>query len=91
MPYGYDYEPVARRQLRRLSATDRRRVRARIKELADNPRGHQAKQLRGRQVRWTSRVGSLRVIYRIDDTARMISVEAIGNRDNIYELMRRRG
>ena len=36
------------------------------------------------------RVGDLRVIYLIDDQGETVQIEAVGNRDDIYERMRRR-
>jgi mRNA-degrading endonuclease RelE of RelBE toxin-antitoxin system len=90
MVYEHEYEPLARRQLRRLSARERERIRERVIQIAESPRGRRSKQLKGRPVRWSSQVGDMRIIYRIDDDARKIAIQAVGNRGNIYELMRRR-
>jgi len=62
-----------------------------VEQLKQQPRAYAAKQLQGRPIRWSSRVGDLRIIYRISDEDQALHIEVIGNRDNIYELMRRRG
>ncbi len=90
MAYHYEYSPRAERQLARLPQRERERVLRRVKQLSEDPTGRLAKQLKGRPVLWTSRIGSLRVVYEIDEVAELIYIEAIGNRDRIYELMRRR-
>ena len=91
MAYRYVYASRADRQLNRLPQRQRERVIARVHHLTEQPRGTRAKQLKGRPVLWTSRVGDLRIVYSIDDRAELILIEAVGNRDNIYDLMRRRG
>ncbi len=61
----------------------------RVQQLAKDPTGRGTKQLKGQSILWAARVGDLRVVYEIDDEAEVIYIEAIGNRDNIYEIVRR--
>ena len=90
MTYRTRFAKLATRQQRRLPSELAERVRRRLAELRDDPRGRGSKQLVGRPIRWSVRVGDLRIIYAINDPDEEIVIEAIGNRDNIYELMRRR-
>ena len=90
MPYRYEYTSAADRGLARLSSTNQERAIRRVRQLAEEPRGRHSKQLKGRPIRWSSPVGSLRIVYSIDDEAQTILIEAVGNRDVIYEIARRR-
>lgn len=89
MAFRLQYTSRAERQLDRLSHQDRGRVIRRVALLVEDPKGHRSKQLRGRPVRWSSRVGSLRIVYAVDDASQMLTIHGVGNRDSIYELMRR--
>ena len=89
MAYRFVYASRANRQLERFPQQQRERVLGRVHQLAEQPRGTQAKQLRGRPILWTSRVGDLRIVYTINDQAELILIEAVGNRDNIYDIVRR--
>ncbi|MCY4617870.1 MAG: type II toxin-antitoxin system RelE/ParE family toxin [Chloroflexi bacterium] len=66
------------------------RVRHRLTELREDPRGRGTKQLVGRPTRWRTRVGDLRIIYAITDPDEETVIEAVGNRDDIYKVLRRR-
>ena len=50
--------------------------------LAPRPRG--CKQLRGTVDLWRIRVGAYRIVYRVDDAARLIEIRAIGDRKDVY-------
>jgi len=88
--YRFEYSRRADRELGRLTKSYRQRVMRRVRELAQEPRRSGSKQLQGRPIRWASRVGDLRIVYAIIDREQRIYIESVGNRDNIYELMRRR-
>ena len=90
MAYRYEYSARATRQLAKLHPQERERVFARVRELAQEPRGHRSKRLKGQPIAWGSRLGNLRIIYSIEDAEQCILVEAVGNRDQVYDLLRRR-
>lgn len=54
-----------------------------IGNLAENPRPHGYKKLKGRDA-YRIRIGSYRVIYEIFDCTLVIDVVDVGNRKNIY-------
>ncbi len=89
MAYRAQFSKSARRQLRRLPEEIVLRIRRRIEQLKEAPRGYGSKQLQGRPIRWSSRIGDLRIVYRIDDHGEKIHIQAVGNRDNIYDIVRR--
>ena len=57
-----------------------------IDSLADDPRPHGCKKLKGeKEYLWRIRVGEYRVIYMIDDEIKVIDVRKVGDRKNIYQ------
>lgn len=55
-----------------------------IASLADNPRPHGYKKLKGRDG-YRVRQGNYRIIYDIYDKTLVVNVVAVGNRKDIYE------
>jgi mRNA interferase RelE/StbE len=66
-----------------LPARDDARIRDAMRELRDNPRPSGCRKLTGRDG-WRLRAGDYRVIYEIDDAARVVRVIAIGHRRDVY-------
>lgn len=57
-----------------------------IFSLAENPRPRGCKKLKGtKQDYWRIRIGDYRVIYSIDDVIRIVDVNKVGHRRDIYE------
>lgn len=75
--------PQAVRDLTRIPPTLRSRLSARIDRLATAPRSPGAEKLTGTH-RYRARVGDYRIIYEIDDAARVVSVDRIGHRRDVY-------
>ena len=71
---------------RRLPESDYRRVLRAIRDLAEEPRPRGAKKMRGTGIEeeWRIRIGDYRVVYRVDDEARMVLILAIGHRGGVY-------
>jgi mRNA interferase RelE/StbE len=61
------------------------RVFHKIESLAGDPRPSGCKKLRGYKDQWRVRIGDWRVIYIVDDTARLVSVTRIAHRSQVYE------
>ena len=70
-PYRVDISPAAQRQLRRLPPGTAARLRGPILALAIDPRPAGVAKLAGTDF-WRLRVGDLRVIYLVDDQARLV-------------------
>jgi mRNA interferase RelE/StbE len=56
----------------------------RAKALADNPRPHEYRKLKGRPG-FRIRVGDYRIIYNVIDNILIVFVVLIGNRKDVYE------
>lgn len=72
---------------RRVHPVDFDRLLRAIDSLADEPRPHVVLKLKGTENGYRVRVGEYRVIYRVDDQERMVSVGRVRRRDeSTYDL-----
>ena len=76
-------KPSAVKELEAVPVKDRRKVAAKIRGLAAEPRPHGSEKLSG-QERYRLRHGDYRVVYAIDDAEQTVLVVKIGNRRDIY-------
>ena len=74
----------AEKELKKLPAGDLRRVVDRIHDLAQQPRPSGCEKLSGEVERYRVRQGDYRIVYGIDDAARLIEVVKIGHRREVY-------
>jgi mRNA interferase RelE/StbE len=85
-----DYKvSVARSARKSLDAMDRQecqRIITRLESLARNPRPPGCAKLEGASHLWRIRVGSYRVVYEIDDTARTVDVSIVRHRRDVYRF-----
>ena len=61
-----------------------KRIRAAIHALADDPRPPGCRKLEGRQDEWRVRVGTWRVVYRIEDGRLVVLVVRVAPRGEVY-------
>lgn len=84
--YSVIYAPEAEEALEKLDKVAGQRVRAKVEWLAENVEAIQHDALKGR---WAGlfriRVGDYRIIYDVDHAEKLISVEKIGHRRDVYE------
>ena len=83
---GYDIKIVGavRRQLKRINREDKKRILDKIESLAENPRPHGYKELKGNENLFRVRTGDYRIIYEIQDKVLIVTVLKVGNRREIY-------
>jgi mRNA interferase RelE/StbE len=62
----------------------RLRVVSRIQALAEAPRPRSSQKLAGDEERYRIRQGSYRIVYSVDDEARVVEVVKIGHRRDVY-------
>lgn len=75
---------TTRRQLDQIREPDFGRIAQAILKLEDDPRPQGCRKLRGLEG-WRVRVGDWRIIYQVDDTARMVTiVEVRRRREDTY-------
>ena len=77
-------ERSAERDLRRLSAEMHERVIAAIRGLGANPRPPGCRKLTGSQNDWRICVGDYRVVYEIADEIRVVRVNRVRHRREVY-------
>ena len=83
--YAVEIKPSARKELESLPDHVLRRVITKLESLSDNPRPVGCKKLKGYKDQWRIRIGDWRVVYIIDDAARVVSVMRIAHRREVYE------
>ncbi len=84
MSYDIEFSPAAVRQLRKLDGVARRRIKAAIELLSDDPRPPGAKKLVGGDGEWRVRTGDYRIVYEVRDHVLLVLVLAVGHRREIY-------
>ena len=82
--YTIDLRPRARRSLRQLDTPARRAIADAIDGLAVQPRPPDVKALKGRRPWLRTRVGDCRIVYAVDDRARLVTVAEVGHRREVY-------
>ena len=82
--YQIEIAPVALKQLGKLDRQVRERVGRAIDALASDPRPANCKQLTGHPG-YRIRVGDYRVLYLVDDVAKVVSVQRVGHRREVYD------
>ncbi len=82
--YRLQIKRSAEVDLRRLAEPIFTRVNERILALRDDPRPTGVRKLQGQQEGWRIRVGDYRVLYLIDDTARLITIVRVRHRRDVY-------
>ncbi len=76
--------PTAEKELKRLPARDRGRVRAALDALSGGPGRGDLKRIRGRDEEWRLRVGEWRIRFRLDFGARTFVILRVLPRGSAY-------
>ena len=83
--YSVEVKPSARKELESLPDNVLARVLQKMNSLRTAPRPAGCKKLKGYKDQWRVRVGDWRVVYIIDDAAKLISITRIAHRREVYE------
>jgi mRNA interferase RelE/StbE len=87
-PWRVELAPAAQRQLRKLPPAETARLRGPILALARDPRPAGAAPLVGSAF-WRLRVGDVRIVYAIDEAARIVVVVRVARRgESTYRRVR---
>ena len=83
--YSISIKPSAAKELQAISdkATLARMI-EKIKSLATQPRPSGSEKLAGRPNLYRVRQGNYRVVYSVDDQARVVDVVKVGHRRDVY-------
>ena len=83
--YSVEVKPPARKELEALPDIMLARVLRKMEALRQTPRPAGCKKLKGYKDQWRVRVGDWRVVYIVDDAAKIVSITRIGHRREVYE------
>jgi mRNA interferase RelE/StbE len=83
--YSLDIKHSAQRELDSLDDSVFTRIDRKILALAENPRPSGCKKLRGYKGQWRVRVGDWRIVYFIDDDAKLVTITRVAHRREVYE------
>ncbi len=83
--YSLQIKQSAQKELDALDDVVFTRIDRRILALEDNPRPAGCKMLKGYKDQWRVRVGDWRVVYIIDDTAKLVTITRVAHRREVYE------
>jgi mRNA interferase RelE/StbE len=83
--YSLEIKQSAQKELDALDDAVFTRIDRKILALADNPRPAGCKKLKGYKDQWRVRVGDWRVLYIIDDAAKLITITRVAHRREVYE------
>ena len=84
MKYTILIERYAQKQIMKLDKKIIPVIKTAIASLADNPKPHGYKKLKGEDA-YRIRVGDYRIIYEIDDGKIIVTVVSVGHRKDIYK------
>jgi mRNA interferase RelE/StbE len=82
--YRVVVERSAEKDMKRLSPKIRTRAATAIWDLAKNPRPAGSRKLAGTEGDWRIRVGDYRIIYEIADEIRIIRINRVRHRSDVY-------
>jgi mRNA interferase RelE/StbE len=82
--YSITFARSARKELEKLPTSVARRIIEQIEVLLINPRPTRSVKLQGNRNLWRIRIGDYRVIYSVDDAARMIDISTVRHRRDAY-------
>jgi mRNA interferase RelE/StbE len=83
--YILEIKKSAQKELDALDDALFTRIDRKILALADNPRPAGSKKLKGYKDQWRVRAGDWRVLYIIDDAAKLVTITRVAHRREVYE------
>jgi mRNA interferase RelE/StbE len=81
--YRLQIKPSAVKELEALPAKERRRIVAKIRRLATDPRPPGSEKISGHEL-YRVRQGNYRILYSVEDAAFCLVVVKIGHRRDVY-------
>ncbi len=85
MKYRVELTRTAQRELRRIPNPFHDVIVQKLKGLENDPRPPGCKRLVGESGYWRIRVGNYRVIYAITDVIKLIRVDSVADRKDVYK------
>ena len=86
MMYSIVLNKSAQKELSKLPTTIVKKIATVIDDLANNPRPVGAKKLEAQKNElWRVRSGDYRIVYSIEDVVKVVEIQKIGHRKDIYK------
>ena len=82
--FRIEWRRSARKDLRRIPASDIQRILAIVESLAENPFPTGCVKLSGSERAWRVRMGDYRVIYGVHDEVLVVEIIKVGQRGDVY-------
>jgi mRNA interferase RelE/StbE len=82
--YRVEFRGAAERELRRIDRQTIPRLIEAIRSLAEEPRPAGTRKLAGSEQAYRIRVGDYRVVYTVDDEAKLVSIDRVRHRREAY-------
>ncbi|MGD0459951.1 MAG: type II toxin-antitoxin system RelE/ParE family toxin [Terriglobia bacterium] len=83
--YSLEIMHSAQKELDALDDALFARIDQKILAPADDPRPVGSKKLKGYKDSWRIRIGDWRVVYIVDDAAKLVSITRVAHRREVYE------
>ena len=83
-PFEIQWRSSTRKDLRSLPRHEVARVVSAVADLASNPQPHGSQKLSGSERIYRIRVGDYRVIYEVFADSRVIEIQRVRHRKNVY-------
>jgi len=83
--YRLEISQTAHRQIRKLPASTRERINKAIAGLGENPRPYGTRKLTAGEG-YRIRVGDYRVLYKVNDEARVVTIYRVMSREDVYRF-----
>lgn len=83
-PYQLEVKQKADKELARVRQDIGRRLLQSIESLASDPRPRQSHKLSESESSYRLRVGDYRVLYQVDDEAKLVTIFKVGHRREVY-------
>ena len=83
--YSLEITTTAQKELDSIDDPLFDRIDRKILALADDPRPVGSKKLKGFRDSWRIRVGDWRVVYVLDDAAKLVTVTRVAHRREVYD------
>ena len=82
--YTVSFRRSAEKDLRKLDGVTQRRVLKAVEGLAREPRPSGCRKLEGGEDAYRIRVGDYRVIYTVEDAVKVVAIERVRHRREVY-------
>jgi len=83
--YSLEIKQSAQKEMDQLDEKLFTQIDRKLLALAENPRPAGCKKLKGYKDQWRIRAGDWRVLYIIDDMAKLVAVTRIAHRRDVYK------